>query len=334
MTKVNGHNPKYFDFHALGGWAHLMEDIALKPDKFTKLVPDLHDGDPDDSFSSVPYEKGFNLLYALEKTVGEEQFSGFIHAYFDHFKFSTVDTADFIKYLESYFMGLDASIAEIIKGFDWDMWLNKPGLPPMPNFDRTLSAECERLANAWISVDYEMSTDGMSAALDISAWSSQQKTCFLDCLINKCTVRQRPLSLKTLGGIKNAYAFHQSRNSEILYRYCILAIEAEDVTILPVVIKFITTQGRMKFVRPLYRSLFQSKIGKELAVSTFTKNIDFYHPIAAKMIATDLDEGMKKEVKSFFREQMKSFFREPLVVVGLLALSSAIAVALLRGKRR
>ena len=113
MTKVNG-NPKYFDFLALGGWADLVEDIALKPDKFTKLVPDLHDGDPDDSFSSVPYEKGFNLLYALEKTVGEEQFSGFIHAYFDHFKFSTVDTADFIKYLESYFMGLDASIAEII----------------------------------------------------------------------------------------------------------------------------------------------------------------------------------------------------------------------------
>lgn len=333
MTKVNG-NPKYFDFHALGGWAHLVEDIALKPDKFTKLIPDLHDGDPDDAFSSVPYEKGFNLLYALEKAVGEEQFSGFIFAYFDHFKFSTVDTADFMAYLESYFMGVDTSIADIIKGFDWDMWLNKPGLPPMPNFDRSLSAGCERLANAWISVDYEMSTDGMSAALDISVWSSQQKTCFLDCLTDKCAVRQRPLSLKTLGGIKNAYAFHQSRNSEILYRYCILAIDSEDVTILPVVIKFITTQGRMKFVRPLYRALFQSKIGKELAVSTFTKNVDFYHPIAAKMIAMDLDEGMKKEMKSFFREKMKSFFREPLVVVGLLALSSAIAVALLHGKRR
>jgi hypothetical protein len=37
---------------------------------FTRLVPDLSEGtDPDDAFSRVPYEKGFNFLYFLQSTV-------------------------------------------------------------------------------------------------------------------------------------------------------------------------------------------------------------------------------------------------------------------------
>lgn len=38
-------------------------------------------GDPDDFFSTVPYEKGFNLLYFLETLVGTEAFEGFAAAY-------------------------------------------------------------------------------------------------------------------------------------------------------------------------------------------------------------------------------------------------------------
>ena len=36
----------------------------------TALVPDLKGTDPDDAFSSVPYEKGFALLYYLQKLAG------------------------------------------------------------------------------------------------------------------------------------------------------------------------------------------------------------------------------------------------------------------------
>lgn len=36
----------------------------------TNLVPDLKEVDPDDAFSSVPYEKGFALLYHLEELLG------------------------------------------------------------------------------------------------------------------------------------------------------------------------------------------------------------------------------------------------------------------------
>ena len=36
----------------------------------TALVPKLEGVDPDDAFSSVPYEKGFALLYYLESLLG------------------------------------------------------------------------------------------------------------------------------------------------------------------------------------------------------------------------------------------------------------------------
>lgn len=57
---------------------------------------------------------------------------------------------------------------------------------------------------------------------------------------------------------------------------------------LMVIVYFITSQGRMKFVRPLFRALHESEMGRDLAVDAFLKNKDFYHPICAKMIASDL----------------------------------------------
>ena len=46
--------------------------------EFTKLVIDLKGKDPDDAFSTVPYEKGFTFLYYLEKQIGIEKFDNFI----------------------------------------------------------------------------------------------------------------------------------------------------------------------------------------------------------------------------------------------------------------
>ena len=46
--------------------------------EFTKLIIDLKGKDPDDAFSSVPYEKGFVFLYYLEKLIGKERFDKFI----------------------------------------------------------------------------------------------------------------------------------------------------------------------------------------------------------------------------------------------------------------
>lgn len=56
-------------FHASNGAIALSDDIArLGADHpYTCLVPNMEGGvDPDDTFSKVPYEKGFYFLYYLQ----------------------------------------------------------------------------------------------------------------------------------------------------------------------------------------------------------------------------------------------------------------------------
>lgn len=56
-------------FHAANGYLSLVDSIHQigETHNFTALVPDLSGGvDPDDSFSKVPYEKGFYFLYYLQ----------------------------------------------------------------------------------------------------------------------------------------------------------------------------------------------------------------------------------------------------------------------------
>lgn len=44
----------------------------------------------------------------------------------------------------------------------------------------------------------------------------------------------------------------------------------------------------MKYLRPLYRALHRSKVGRRAARDTFEAAKPGYHPIAAKMVAVDL----------------------------------------------
>lgn len=63
MSRVKKNN-EFLKLSAQGGWKHLKDDVSRmgEDNKFTCLVWPLAEGaDPDDAFSSVPYEK---VLYA------------------------------------------------------------------------------------------------------------------------------------------------------------------------------------------------------------------------------------------------------------------------------
>ncbi len=60
-------------FQAIGGWKALsyqVNEVMSKDDPLTALVVNLTGVDPDDAFSTVPYEKGSAFLWYLEEVVG------------------------------------------------------------------------------------------------------------------------------------------------------------------------------------------------------------------------------------------------------------------------
>lgn len=316
MAKINN-DPRFFDFDAIGGRKDLTDEVAHMPAEMTTLVLDIKDQDPDDSYSIVAYEKGFALLHALERRVGIAEFESFFQAYVSHFASRTLTSDDFKEFFLNYFKGSDK-----IRGFDWDAWFYQPGMPPeLPELDQSMAKACQDLARRWIESDCD--NRSLSSANEIEGWSSPQITCFLDAILVASS--SKPFKRSTVQNLNSIYHFSESRNAEILFRYCMLAIPSEDADILPVATRFITTQGRMKFVRPLYRALHQSKMGRQLAVDTFLSNKEFYHPIATKMIASDLKVSGIAEASSTFRNS--------LVWVGAALSVATIAVVVLRKRR-
>lgn len=88
------------------------------------------------------------------------------------------------------------------------------------------------------------------------------------------------------------YGLAESKNVELKTAYFQIAMRAKDTSAYPAVAELLGEVGRMKFVRPLYRSL--SKVDYDLAAKTFEKNRDFYHPICRQLVEKDLGLAEKR----------------------------------------
>src|SRR5262249_28224179 len=58
--------------------------------ELTRLRTHLDGVDPDEAFSTVPYEKGYLFLRALEEAVGRPTWDGFVRAYVRTFRFRSI----------------------------------------------------------------------------------------------------------------------------------------------------------------------------------------------------------------------------------------------------
>ena len=320
-----------YGLDALGGWKHLKDDIALHKPEETIMVMKLGDGDPDDAYSSVPYEKGFNLLHCLEGLVGEDAFLEFTKAYIATFKYKTITSEEFRAFFNNHFKG--TAQESKASTFDWDEWLYKPGMPPAsydPNFDRSLAEDAEMLASGWLDFDSGKISDGPGTGEDIASWSTAQRTWYLDVLLSAVEDRSKPLGPRTIEAMNAMYGFSEQKNAEVLFRFLMLAVPnaPPGSDILDTAVRFITTQGRMKYVRPLYRTLRDSNSDSQaLAISTFLANADFYHPIASKMLASDLSIGGSKAKRGCKTKKMLLAGAAVAVIVG-------VGMVLIRSKRR
>ena len=85
----------------------------------------------------------------------------------------------------------------------------------------------------------------------------------------------------------------------------------------------------MKFVRPLFRALHESEMGRDLAVDAFLKNKDFYHPICAKMIASDLKLTAAKpsnETVQSTSDRSDSYWKVA-AIVGTIAMAASFMLS-------
>ncbi|XP_012553835.2 leukotriene A-4 hydrolase isoform X1 [Hydra vulgaris] len=275
------------DFMAIDGWSHLHDSIEVfgKDNKLTALQPDLNGVDPDDSFSSVPYEKGYAFLYYIEHLVGgPDVFNVFLRQYIEKFKYKSIVTKDFKEFLCAYFMEKVNLSSEI----DWDAWLYSPGMPPVQvidMYDHTLATYSKKLADKWIMVSCNGDFSCFSEE-DFKSFTVLQKIDFLTKLYQTSS-----LSLPAVIALSNIYKLSSYKNTEIKFAFLRLCVRSKWSERYDDVVNFLVQQGRMKFVRPLYREMFKNDEAKDLAIKTFQKHRHVYHSITSTMISKDLHLG-------------------------------------------
>eukprot|EP00731_Ephydatia_muelleri_P001109 Em0001g1109a len=284
VAKLAGEQERHL--HAIDGWKRLDESVehfGVNKLELTALCPKLDGVDPDDAFSAVPYEKGFNLLYYLETLVGGPAImESFLKAYVEKFKFQSITTDDWKTFFLSHF-STEAS-SGVFDNVEWDKWLHGYGMPPItPCLDTSLADISNRLADKWADIKDVSLVQETFSYDDIATMSSMQVQVFLNSLLGKAS-----LSRALLRAMNDVYAFSQSKNSEITFRWLKLCLKAGENDVFPEVVNFITKQGRMKYVRPLYRELSKCPGGQQVAKDTFAQHKSFYHKIAANMIEKDL----------------------------------------------
>jgi len=267
--------------------------------EYTKLIPTLKGVDPDDAFSTVPYEKGFHFLYYLEKLVGRDNFDKFIPHYFTKFSGKSLDSFEFKEIFISFFDSLgDEEIKKKVAEIDWEGRFYNPGLPPKPDFDTSYVDQCYSLAEKWkdsvsrsrraprssfLFTPYANSRQSYTPSKsDVESFSANQKLVFLES-IQKF---DPPISSERAKLLGDAYDLLSSQNVELKAAYYHIAMGAKDTSSYEGVSDLLGRVGRMKFVRPLFRGL--NKVDRELALKTFEKNKDFYHPICRGMVEKDL----------------------------------------------
>ncbi|XP_051911021.1 leukotriene A-4 hydrolase isoform X1 [Hippocampus zosterae] len=268
-------------FKAMGGWKDLQDSVSTfgAQNPLTNLVPSLREVDPDDAFSSVPYEKGFALLYHLESLLGgPEVFMGFVKSYIQMFAYRSVTTAQWKDFLFAYFKDK----VDVLQQVDWDAWMFTPGMPPVkPAYDTALADACIALCRRWIQAT-ERDLSGFGAS-DVAELSSHQLVEFLALLL-----QEEALPLSHVKRMQEAYDLDARMNSEVRFRWLRLCVRSRWEEAVPAALRMATEQGRMKFTRPLFREVFGFDKYREEAVRVFLAHRSAMHPVTSGLVAKDL----------------------------------------------
>jgi len=243
------------------------ERLADKPGD-TVLYIDLEGRDPDDAATLVPYEKGAAFLHLLEETVGRDRFDAYLASYFDDYAFESMTTHRFLDDLRRRLLNGGAALERRLAV---ERWVFEPGLPQnAPTVTNEAFTRVEEAVKAFL--------DGASpASLDTARWSTQEWQHFLGTLPEGLS----PTQLTTLD---RAFGLSERGNSEVLFLWLRVALRHRHQPAMPVLETFLTSQGRRKFVRPLFEDLLKTDWGRPVAERIFAKARPMYHSVTASSV--------------------------------------------------
>ena len=262
----------------------LIADIKMLglDNEYTKLSPNYGGNDPDDGFSTVPYEKGYQFLIFLEKLIGKENFREVMQKYIKKYRYKSVDHTAFKEVLEELIKEkFKDDSKKIIDEINWDKWLYEKGIPSYKcKFSSKLLKEAESLAENFLQEKEDKST----VLKTFKDWHTNTKLAFLNYLLdNKSKINE-----KIAKNLKSELNLAEEYNSEIKYMWYLIALDKKMEEEIPNIEKFLETHGRLKFIRPVYFAWIEKDFNQ--AKKFFDEKKYLYHPFARRIIQGKFDK--------------------------------------------
>lgn len=154
-----------------------------------------------------------------------------------------------------------------------DDWVYKPGLPENAVEPRSEALDRVRADAAAIAAG----TPASSLKAKASGWSTQEWLYFLGNLPDT-------LSPMQIVDLDKTFALTPTGNSEVLFAWLRIAIRHRYEPAMPALERFLTTQGRRKFLRPLYEDLYAQPWGKAEAQRIYALGRPMYHSVATSTL--------------------------------------------------
>ena len=240
------------------GVTEVKEELATLPEKDQHLYVDLTGRDPDEA-PGIVYEKGALFLRLLEETAGRETWDTFLRTYFTSNAFKPMDTETFKSYLK-------AQLPDVVQKVDINQWIHGPSLPanmPQPRSQAFATVEAQAKAYA---------NGGSVDALTLDKWSSHERVHFIQSL--------PVLPPERMAMLDGRFDLSESGNSEVLSAWLEKSIDARYKGAYPAIERFLTAQGRRKFLRPLYEKLAKNPEDLAFAKQIYAKARPTYHPVS------------------------------------------------------
>ncbi|WP_257306571.1 M1 family metallopeptidase [Geothrix campi] len=257
------------------GWAMGQKALEDSLERFknephlTVLRLHLEGIDPDDAFSSIPYEKGARMVAALEHQVGEADFQRFLRDYMDAFRFTSITTEQFCAFVDQKLPGALAAV-------NAKAYLDEPGIPATaPQFRSAQLDNLTALAESWAA-------GGRPAPQQIVAWTPAELQVYLQKL-------PRQLSVADCAWLDEHFQLMGRGNHEILVEWLTLAAAADYEPAFPRIREVLIRVGRMKYLRPLYGALGQHPRTRALAREIFAAASPGYHGLSRRVVASVLE---------------------------------------------
>ncbi len=255
---------------SLGELKVTIADLMTSAPGDTKLKLNLAGRNPDDGVTDIAYVKGCMFLRMIEEQVGRPAWDEFVKAYFNHFKFKTVTTDDFIGFLK------ENLIAKYPKAkINYEEWIFNIDLPK--NCPEINSTELKRVAK--MANDYNL--NHTMKVLDTAGFTTHHWLYLLRNL-NADSIKNN------MAALDSAFNLTASNNAEIQCDWYVLCIKNNYQTAYPAIENYLSNVGRRKFLKPVYENLSKTPEGLKFGQQIFEKVKDSYHAVSRNTIAAIL----------------------------------------------